>query len=241
MNYQEIYSRIIERAKYRQINGYVERHHIIPRCMRGSDCPENIVKLTPEEHYLAHQLLVKIHPGHIGIALALKAMSIGHKGKRNNKQYGWVRRLTTEACSRRMRENNPNADGHHSRNFQAAYREKYGRGYPGPTMSPEGLERIRAGKLGNKNPMYGIKPWEHPRSSEYTRSIWLQANTLHKLWMSNGEPSYGKLYNLHRGECYTKSKGGVISPYMSIVKYFRNGWIPDKDPYFVAFFYSTHK
>lgn len=37
-------------------------HHIIPRCLAGSDDPANIVLLTPREHRLAHLLLVKIFP-----------------------------------------------------------------------------------------------------------------------------------------------------------------------------------
>ena len=50
MNYQRIYNQIIERAKTRQLEGYVEKHHIIPRCLGGLDDKENIVK------YLTHLL-----------------------------------------------------------------------------------------------------------------------------------------------------------------------------------------
>ena len=60
MNYQKIYNKLINRAKNRNIMGYVEKHHIIPKCLGGEDCKTNLVNLTPEEHYLAHQLLVKI-------------------------------------------------------------------------------------------------------------------------------------------------------------------------------------
>lgn len=42
---------------------YVEKHHIIPRCLGGSDKPENIVKLSGREHYVAHLLLTKMVEG----------------------------------------------------------------------------------------------------------------------------------------------------------------------------------
>ena len=61
MDYQKIYESIIARGKERVLIGeYTESHHIIPRCMGGSDNSDNLVDLTPEEHYVAHQLLIKI-------------------------------------------------------------------------------------------------------------------------------------------------------------------------------------
>lgn len=54
------------RARVREVDGYVERHHIKPRCLGGSDRSSNIVKLTYREHFLAHWLLTKIHKGEAG-------------------------------------------------------------------------------------------------------------------------------------------------------------------------------
>jgi hypothetical protein len=51
------------------------------------------VSLTPEEHYVAHQLLIKIHPTEPKLVYAAIMMSAGtQKHKRNNKVYGWLRR-----------------------------------------------------------------------------------------------------------------------------------------------------
>jgi hypothetical protein len=36
--------------------------------MKGSDGKKNRVDLTPEEHFVAHQLLTKIHPTVYGLA-----------------------------------------------------------------------------------------------------------------------------------------------------------------------------
>ena len=54
MNYQQIYNNIISRGKSRMLTEYKENHHIIPRCMGGKDDSDNLVDLTPEEHYVCH-------------------------------------------------------------------------------------------------------------------------------------------------------------------------------------------
>ena len=97
MNYNKIYDRIIDRAKERVLIEYTERHHIIPRCMGGGDEESNLVSLTPEEHYLCHQLLTKMYPGNRGLLYACIAMT-GNRGKRvlNNKAYGWIRRRVSK-------------------------------------------------------------------------------------------------------------------------------------------------
>lgn len=124
---------LIERARNRLLDGYVERHHIIPRCMGGSDERENLVQLTPEEHYVAHQLLVKLHPTVIGLTFAAIAMS-GDARSRKNKAYGWIRRThaknVSEWTSNKWR-NDP------------AYREAVMAGMERLRQDPEYVEMIR--------------------------------------------------------------------------------------------------
>lgn len=93
MNYQSHYDALIQRAVGRRIDGPTESHHIIPRCMGGGDGKSNRVMLTPEEHYVAHQLLVRIYPEIHGLAIAAACMARDNRnGKRsNNKLYGWLR------------------------------------------------------------------------------------------------------------------------------------------------------
>ena len=61
MNYQIIYDNLINQAKNRLVDGYTEKHHILPKSMGGSNQAFNIVKLTAREHFLAHWLLFKIY------------------------------------------------------------------------------------------------------------------------------------------------------------------------------------
>jgi hypothetical protein len=41
--YTKVYFNIIERAKNRLLETYTETHHIIPKCLGGSDKKENLV------------------------------------------------------------------------------------------------------------------------------------------------------------------------------------------------------
>ena len=60
MNYKNIYGEIMLRAKDRpKPDCYVERHHIEPRSVGGTNGPENLVYLTAKEHFLAHKLWVR--------------------------------------------------------------------------------------------------------------------------------------------------------------------------------------
>ena len=95
MEYQKHYNRLIERAKSRILEGYIEEHHIIPKCLNGSNDKSNLVKLTPEEHFVAHQLLIKIYPGVSGLVYGVRMMCFG--GNRNNKWYGWLKRKYSES------------------------------------------------------------------------------------------------------------------------------------------------
>ena len=92
MNYLKIYNNIIDRARNRTIEGYCERHHIIPKCLGGSNERSNLVDLTAREHFVAHQLLVKIYPNNRGLLLAVQMMCVSSSGQvRNNKHYAWLK------------------------------------------------------------------------------------------------------------------------------------------------------
>lgn len=94
MNYKEIYDSLIDKRRNIIPSGYCEVHHIIPRCMKGSDEPSNLVKLTPEEHYIAHKLLAKIYPTNYKIIKSLLCMGMkANSHERHfNKSFGWARR-----------------------------------------------------------------------------------------------------------------------------------------------------
>jgi hypothetical protein len=61
--YQTWYQNITDRARERILDGYVERHHVVPRSLGGSDDAGNLVSLTAREHFICHWLLTKIYTG----------------------------------------------------------------------------------------------------------------------------------------------------------------------------------
>jgi hypothetical protein len=97
MDYKKHYDLLIGRASNRTIAGHKERHHIVPRCLGGSDKISNLVNLTAEEHFVAHQLLIKIYPGESKLVFALHRMTGGTN--RNNKLFGWIRRQHAKEMS----------------------------------------------------------------------------------------------------------------------------------------------
>lgn len=104
MNHRKHYDTLINRAKSRILDGYSEGHHVVPRCVGGGNEPENIVRLTAEEHYVAHQLLVFLYPVSRGVLWAASSMSQSNKKQQrpNNKLYGWIRRRLADDTKARF-------------------------------------------------------------------------------------------------------------------------------------------
>lgn len=86
MDYQRIYNQLVERAQSRILEGYKEKHHILPKCMGGNNSKENLVELTAREHFLFHVLLCEIYPKNIKLYQALWLMST-NKNKKEGKRY----------------------------------------------------------------------------------------------------------------------------------------------------------
>jgi hypothetical protein len=61
--YTKWYTSITENAKQRDLDCYTESHHIHPSSLGGQDTPDNLVELTPQEHFICHWLLVKMTTG----------------------------------------------------------------------------------------------------------------------------------------------------------------------------------
>lgn len=64
MDYRKIYQDFISDRKKREAECleagiYTERHHIIPRCMNGTNANDNLIRLTYRDHVFAHALLLK--------------------------------------------------------------------------------------------------------------------------------------------------------------------------------------
>lgn len=80
MKYIDIYNRLIAKSKFRGLDkkaleGYYEKHHILPKCMGGDNSKSNLVLLTGREHFIAHRLLNKIYPNNRKLLYAIIIMA----------------------------------------------------------------------------------------------------------------------------------------------------------------------
>ncbi len=87
MNYLKIYDQLIDRAQTRKLEGYIEQHHIIPRCIGGTDDKSNLAILTAREHFIAHKLLCEIYPNNDKIFFAYRMMAIMKQSNDNERLY----------------------------------------------------------------------------------------------------------------------------------------------------------
>ena len=86
------YTNLIHKAKNRILPDevYVERHHIIPKCISNNHSKENLVYLTAREHYIAHALLWKMAmpaKWHNKMMMSLHMMVNGSSNQKQNRSY----------------------------------------------------------------------------------------------------------------------------------------------------------
>jgi hypothetical protein len=96
--YADIYYSIIERSRNRILEGYSEKHHVIPQSLGGSNDINNIVKLTAREHFICHLLLTKMVDGNnkskmyqAAWMMASSTSKTQQRHKVNNRTYEYLR------------------------------------------------------------------------------------------------------------------------------------------------------
>lgn len=224
MNYQRIYNQIIDRAKTRQIEGYVEKHHIVPKCLGGNDEKENIVQLTAREHFLCHRLLVEIYPNSEKLWYALFLMSIG-KQKEKTKHYvissrtyekikiGWLSRIKnkpkpkgfmSDELKQKISQSNKGVSRNKGIKFSQNRKNKISQAKKGKTFSSEHIKNL---KIGIQN----RKPWV--KTSKVVIQYDLDMNLI-KEWFSVKEANCNIKGDI-RACCNGKQKtaGGFIWKY----------------------------
>jgi hypothetical protein len=185
MDYDKHYDKLIARAKERNwtrknpADIYKEHHHVLPRCLFPEfadlkQFPDNGVFLTAREHFIAHQLLMKMniyknHKQHFELVLSVHMMCVSNKIKRgvvrNNKEYDWIKREFAAATGDRLRGKKQSAE-HVAKRKATIKRKKEKPGYidpnigrpspkkgkPGPKQSQEIVNRRVAAGLKTRQP-----------------------------------------------------------------------------------------
>ena len=77
LTYNEFINNILEtRGRFACGDEYHERHHIVPKCMDGSNDEDNLIDLFAREHFEAHRLLALENPDNDKLAYAWWCMSV---------------------------------------------------------------------------------------------------------------------------------------------------------------------
>lgn len=80
--YEEFINNILEtRGRFACGEEYHERHHIVPKCMGGSNDEENLIDLFAREHFVAHMLLALEHPEEHRLVYAWNMMCNSKNGQ----------------------------------------------------------------------------------------------------------------------------------------------------------------
>jgi hypothetical protein len=108
VDYKKIYDQLIKKCRERNLDSdiYYEKHHIIPKCLGGNNDDDNLVKLTPREHYMAHYILTKIHSKEHKIFYAFLCMlrnPYGHR-KYTSRMYDNIKKHYSNMMTWRPRE-----------------------------------------------------------------------------------------------------------------------------------------
>lgn len=218
MDYAKIYQTLINKAKQRTVEGYSESHHIIPRCMGGSDTFDNLVRLTPEEHFVAHLLLMKMYPTESKLAFAAIMMTASSSNVKrpNNKCVGWLRR----EVARNMKKNNPMKRSGVAQRVANIRRERGNLGRRCKVSEHE--VKALSERMKDNNPCSKLAPWLNNRATPVSLDIWKNADAYYQWWCAN-----------KKGYCAMATAFGFKEWSMShqnMVKKFKSGWIPKEDP-----------
>jgi hypothetical protein len=188
MNYQRIYDAIIERAKLRGLNkklldGYFERHHIIPKCMNGTNNKDNLVLLTAREHYLCHWLLWKANKENYKLFYAYHIMTTVKSFKLSSKQFEIIKYVQRNVMSVLKK----------GKKFSATHKENIKRNH----FDCSNCNNSFFGKIHSEESRDKIKlAWVERRKTPMTKDVKLK----------HSEQSLGrKWYHNNKGNCiFTK-------------------------------------
>lgn len=197
MSYKEFIDNILNtRGRFSCGNEYHERHHIVPKCMGGSNDKDNLIDLFAREHFEAHRLLALENPDNYKLASAFSMMAFP-KNKNQNRcltakefeeariLFGNLHKGRNHPMFGKYGENNPN----------------YGRKKSSETRRK--ISENHANFSGENHPLYG----KH-HSNETKEKI---SNKLKKRWAGGNHPWYGRHHTEQTKEKISKANKGKLT------------------------------
>lgn len=183
-------------AKYFEIcsqihHGEGEKHHILPRSMwpEYEFCKWNLVNLSYADHYKVHEMLAKMCISKIDSEKMIKSWWIITNRFRGEyidaEKYAELKSMARKSISEHMMGNKNGLGSKHSE---------------------ESKKKLSEAKLGDKNPMYGIAPKDHPMfgktHTEESRKKFSAVHTgnKHRLGYKSSEETKSKISAAKKGQ-----------------------------------------
>jgi len=156
-------------AQGNDVSDYVEKHHILPRCMGGGDAKANLVSVSARKHFLLHWLLTKFTEGEAlrKMRYGLKAMCNQHGEKRIFAawQYEVAKRASRKI---KLTEEEKAEISRKTRAAMARPEVKERMGGPQSEEHIAKLSSVRKGKKWSENRLKTSKdnPWKHTEEAK---------------------------------------------------------------------------
>ena len=176
MTYNEFINNILEtRGRFACGEEYHERHHIVPRCMGGSNEENNFIDLYAREHFIAHKLLAIEHSDNQKLVYAFWMMAHCKSNKQDRyectpEEYEEAKIAFSIAWSENHSGENAPMYGKH---LSEEARKKISDAKKGNRHTQEARDKMsenHADVFGENNPWYGKHPSEETR--EKMRNAW---------------------------------------------------------------------
>lgn len=182
------YNNFISALQGQVVEGYSEKHHIVPRSHGGSNKKDNLIALTPRQHFIAHRMLWKAYGGSMARAYFMMSAT-GKYGKIGSKTYSMAREEYSKQVAIQM--TGKPAQG----KFDAEHRAKLSQAKLGTKVSDATKAKISAFQKGKKHDAeFSRKVSEAKKGKSNGRTGWQQSQeTRNKI----GQAQVGALNHMH--------------------------------------------
>lgn len=172
--YEKFINNIIAtRGRFNCGDEYHERHHIIPKCMGGTNNEDNLIDLFAQEHFVAHRLLAKENPDNNSLVYGWVCMAFMKNGYQERyeitaEEYETLKKMNSELMKGVKREpfteetRNKMSQAQKNRFANPEERKKYSDMFSGEKASwygkhhsEEVKRKLSDAKKGELNPNYG--------------------------------------------------------------------------------------
>ena len=176
-------------------------HHILPRCLKGTDENYNLIKLTYREHYLAHCLLALAFSS---VKKLGKAINCFKESAKNSRVYQLVAHHE-QSDETKVKIGNSNRGKPRPRKTPMSDKERAERAERcrNREWTDESRQKCRDRALANPTIQYATVVANRPdrdrtgaNNPRGNKEVWDSLDLLHKVWAENGKCGSKKLHSL---------------------------------------------